>query len=68
MNFFIANWFKGCFIEQDQSTRDLNGHYYMNSLTNTIEDCIQFCRTNSYTYAGVQNEFVTLTKNLNIKH
>ncbi len=62
INIFLANWFKGCYREQSGSTRDLNGSYYVDLGSNTIEVCMQFCRTNSYTYAGVQNGFLELIK------
>ena len=52
---FIANSYKGCFIEGGlPANRDLSGIFNKNLSPKTIEKCIQYCRTNSFTYAGVQ--------------
>ena len=45
----------GCYKDWVDSVRDLNGISYVDS-SNTIESCIGFCLSNSYMFAGVQNE------------
>ncbi len=46
----------GCYHDLSSNVRDLNGPNYENSITNTIELCINFCLTNSYAYAGLQQQ------------
>lgn len=45
---------KGCY--KDTNIRDLNGLYM--EFNGTIQDCISFCNTNYFKYAGVQNRYL----------
>ena len=45
----------GCFADWIDDVRDLDGANYKDD-SNTLESCIGFCLSNSYMFAGVQNE------------
>jgi len=52
----VANNFEnkhlGCHGDSDQ--RDMHSVYYQAHLSNTLEDCFQFCRSHDHRYAGLQ--------------
>lgn len=55
MLFFLLDYL-GCY--QDTLNKDLNGSFYESKLM-TVKACKLFCANKNYTYAGLQNKYIT---------